>query len=245
MKRQCTRFLKTCVILSWNPSMCAFEDNWFMPFIGVLLEDSQFCLQSWLGRLEKHRKSMSTESSTCMFFYLTQWYIEYTNSVHVYISIVIISHAHWSCIRKSQIFIYIYIYIYIYIRKIHVYLHVNRNIPIRSTASRISRSVQYPEAVPDRYASRMPSHVSWTEKQVGIHLGFEVMTKSTELGIDWRLDPDLWSLSWESPDVTRSSTWVDCSNSFCWGFWFIILLMNQIIQIQTLGWCTGCTWKNL
>ena len=110
MKRQCTRFLKTCVVLSWNPSMCAFEDNWFMPFIGVLLEDSQFCLQSWLGRLEKHRKSKSTESSTCMFFYLTQWYIECTNSVHVYISIVIISHAHWSCIRKSQIFIYIYIY---------------------------------------------------------------------------------------------------------------------------------------
>lgn len=47
----------------------------------------------------------------------------------------------------------------------------------------------------------MPSHVSWTEKQVGIHLGFEVMTKSTEIGIDWRLDPDLWTLSWESPNL--------------------------------------------
>ena len=41
-------------------------------------------------------------NSTCMFFYLTQWYIEYTNSVHVYISTVIIYHAHWFCIQQNH-----------------------------------------------------------------------------------------------------------------------------------------------
>ena len=55
------------------------------------------------------RKTSKTEeywvyNSTCMFFYLTQWYIEYTNSVHVFISTVIktIYHAHWFCIQQNH-----------------------------------------------------------------------------------------------------------------------------------------------
>lgn len=189
--------------------------------------------QSWLGRPEKHWKSKSTESSNRMFFYLTQWYIEYTNSVHVYISTVIIYNAHW----LIYVYIYIHSYTYVYIySKIHVYLHLNTYIRIRSIASRISRNVQCPEA-PDRYASRMPSHVSWTEKQVGFHLGFG----------DGKMDRIRHWLKIGS----RYGVWVGSHQMlldrlgwitpilFCWGF---MIVMTNHIQIQTLGWCT---WKNL
>ena len=120
-----------------------------------------------------------------------------------------------------------------------MYLHVNRNIPIGSTASRISRSVQHltgtlHECLHTFLERKSRSGFTWVLKwrngkmdRIRHWLKIGSRSMDFELGVT---------------KSTRSSTWVDCSNSFCWGF-MIILLMNQIVQIQTLGWCSDALGK--
>ncbi len=143
---------------------------------------SQFCLQSWLGRPEQ--KSRIEEywvyhSYTIITVWFSIWYsisiiifyyIKFTYSVHVY------TLAQW-----LRIYIYImhidYVYIYIYTRTfmIHVYISCIYIIIFRYVLQLAAfREVPSVYTAPDRYASRMPSRVSWTENQVGFHLGFEV-----------------------------------------------------------------------
>ena len=70
----------------------------------------------------------------------------------------------------------------------------------------------------------------------------DAMEKWTELGIDWRLDPDLWTLSWESPNLLDHRLgWI--APILFVGVSWSSSLMNQIVQIQTLGWCSDALGK--